>query len=158
MNQRRFLAFDNWDEVLDELNRLQSVGYDPVGKWNLSQTCKHLNDWLTFPLDGFPVTPLPIRMMMRVLRFAMGKRILKGILEKGRMASGGPTMNNTVYPRDTGSEPEAVQQLEATVRRFRNYSGLIQSSPIFGIMDKQTAEKLQLIHFAHHLSFLIPKV
>ncbi len=157
MNQRRFVSFDNWDEVLDELHRLQTGGYQAVGKWNLAQICKHLNDWLSFPMDGFPVAPLPMRWMLMVLRVGFGKRLLRGILEKGRMASGGPTMNNTVYPSDSATDADAVRQLEDTIRRFDNFRGNIHPSPVFGAMDKATAARLQLVHMAHHLSFLIPK-
>ncbi len=157
MNQRRFLSFDHWDEVLDDLHNLQTAGYSSVGKWNLGQTCKHLNDWLTFPMDGFPVAPLPMRCMLWLLRVGYGKRLMQRILTTGRMAAGGPTMNTTVYPNEAVVDADCILQLEASIRRFRNFNGQIHLSPLFGAMDKATAERLQLIHVAHHLGFLIPK-
>jgi hypothetical protein len=50
-----------------------------------------------------------------------------------------------------------VARLKAAAERFKTYTGDIVPSPLFGKMTKDEAEKLQLVHSAHHLSFLVPK-
>jgi hypothetical protein len=157
MTRRRTLTFKNWTEVRAELRRLQENGYEATGQWNLAQSCAHLNDWLIFPMDGFPVAPIPVRMLLWAMRQGVGKRLLRKVLSDGQMAVGRPTMNNTVYTSDFVTDAVAVSKLEESIRRFQGFEGKIHPSPLFGAMDKATAEKLQLVHMAHHLGFLIPK-
>ena len=157
MVERRELSFIDWDAVLSDLRRLQETGYDKAGKWDLGQICKHLNDWLLYPIDGFPVASLPIRWMMSLLRVTIGKRTKEKILATGKMSAGGPTLGQTVYKTDPADEELAVKRLMETIERFRNHNGPIHPSPIFGPMDKDTAGRFQRVHCAHHLSFLVPK-
>lgn len=155
MADRRALSFDTWDQVLTDLHELETQGYDAVGKWNLEQTCKHLNDWLRFPIDGFPHQPLPIKWLLAIMKYTVGKRLFRKILTTGKMAAGGSTIPETVHKSD-GNDSAALRQLEATITRFRNFKGELQPSPLFGNMSHAEGQQLQLIHFAHHLSFLVP--
>lgn len=157
MTVRRELNFDNWDQVETDLTQLLDQGYVQVGKWNLSQNCRHLNDWLSFTMDGAPPAPFPIRMIMTVIRVVGGKRMLKKVLESGKMPAGGPTVPQTVYQAADQNDARSVEQLRATIQMFREYGQPIKPSMIFGDLDYETAQRLQLIHFAHHLSFLVPK-
>ncbi len=155
--QRRDLVFDNWDQVLADLERLQQYGYDQTGNWSLSQNCRHLNDWLRFTMDGFPVPPWPLKIMLGAVRMLAGKRMLKRVLTTRKMPVGGPTTPQTVYPDEKDADEAAAQQLTATIKRFQAYRGPIQPSPLFGDLDYETATRLHLIHVAHHLSFLVPR-
>ncbi|MEZ6134175.1 MAG: DUF1569 domain-containing protein [Pirellulaceae bacterium] len=156
IGNRRQLDYSDWDAVLNDLHRV-SAGYVQQGAWDLAQTAKHLNDWLRFPIDGFPSAPLPIRMMLGMMRLTIGRRMLRKIIAEKKMKDGAPTMPSTVYASDEESADAAVAALEHTIDRFRNHSGPIHSSPLFGPMDKATAQQLQFVHFAHHLSWLAPK-
>ena len=156
MVERRKLKFDNWQQVHDELHRLLTDGYFAAGKWNLEQMAKHLNDWITFPVLGFPKQSFPIRCMAAVIRNTIGPSMFKKLLKSGEMPAGNPTFASTVYERSESDEA-AVKQLEASIERFKNHQGAIYPSPMFGPMDKASAEQLQFVHFAHHLSFLTPK-
>lgn len=155
MSLRRELTYDDWDQVLSDLRKL-AAGNTPHGKWNLTQSVKHLNDWLTFPMDGFPQAHIPIRWMLAAMRLTVGKSTLKKIISSRKMSDGVPTMPQTVYADDDQAQAAAVSQIEGSIERFRSHSGPIHASPIFGEMDKHTAEQLQLVHFAHHLSWLTP--
>ena len=73
------------------------------------------------------------------------------------MKSGGPTIPVTVFPPSALDEHEAIQAFGRTIQRFDSFNDMIRPSPVFGSMDYETARKLQLIHCAHHLGFLIPK-
>lgn len=154
--QRRALKFGSFDEILAEVERLQKDGYQQLGKWNLSQTCRHLNDWMTFPLDGFPKPPLPIQWMLTLMKVTIGKRKFKQILASGSMAPGSPTMPQTVYQPDV-DEVTAIDQFRKTIMRMRDHKGPVFPSPLFGAMDLESAHRLQFIHCAHHLGLLVPR-
>jgi hypothetical protein len=65
-------------------------------------------------------------------------------------------MPQTVPP--PGGDPrEAIAKLRASVERLKGHAGPIVASPVFGPMTKDEAVRMQLVHCAHHLSFLIPK-
>ncbi|WP_437188407.1 DUF1569 domain-containing protein [Planctomicrobium sp. SH668] len=152
--QKRALNFQSWDEVRRELAALLQ-GYEQNGKWNLSQIALHLNDWLTYPMDGFPPPPFPLSLVMTVIRYTVGKSTLKQILKSG-FTDGTPTMPATVHDAHEQSDHDAVRQLLETIHRFQAFDGEVQPSALFGKLDYPTVEKLQLIHFAHHLNWLHP--
>ncbi len=154
---RRELRFSQLSEITAELKRLLNDGYEQTGDWNLAQTCLHLNEWMKFPMDGFPRPPFFARIMLSTLKMTRGKSILSNILESKSMAAGGPTMPDTVFEVNGKSDGEAVQELSFSIERLEKHRGRIHDSPLFGEMDKDTLEQLQLVHCAHHLSFLHPK-
>ena len=156
MAEQRQVSFSNLEQALQDAESLLAKGYTSAGDWNLSQCCLHLNDWLSFPMDGFPKAPLPMRIIMGVMKVTVGKRQLSQILDEG-FKPGLPTQPDTVYEPDARSDADAVATLRATVDRFEKHSGAIHSSPFFGDMDKPTVMGLQIRHFEHHLSFLLPK-
>lgn len=154
--QRRTLHFANLQEVIEDVKTLDERGYRTVGKWDLSQVCNHLADWMGFPVLGFPKAPFPISTLLWLLKVTVGKRQLQSILEKGEMGTGYSTMPETVHPPQ-GDHSKATERLREAIQRLKNHSGPIHPSPLFGAMDKETCVKLQLIHCSHHLSFLIPQ-
>jgi hypothetical protein len=159
MNQgitRRPLEFHDLDEVVRDAEALHAGGYRRAGQWNLAQVCGHLAYWLRFPMDGFPKAPPPIRALLWVLRHTIGRRALRRLLEGHPMPDGRPTMPETI-PTPGRDEAAAVDRLRAVVARFKAHDGPLYPSPLFGPLDKPTATHLQLIHCAHHLSFLVPK-
>jgi hypothetical protein len=155
MAARRDLRFDTLDEAARDAERLLVDSYERVGQWDLGQCCNHLACWLTYPLDGFGKPPLPVKMFLWIARNTFGPGQLKKILANG-FPPNGPTDPKSVTVSD-GNDAAAVAKLKAAVERFRDHAGPILPSPFFGSMDKETATKLQLVHTAHHLSFLVPK-
>jgi hypothetical protein len=153
---RRALRFDSIEEVSREAETLLEQGYTRGGNWRLSQVALHLRDWLRYPIHGYPRMPLLLRPIMWTVRVTMGGRSLRKIIESGRMPQGGPTLPQTVHAA-TADESPAVNELKQAVDEWKNHRGPIHPSPVFGAWDYETATKLQLIHCAHHLSFLIPK-
>ncbi|HWL09602.1 MAG TPA: DUF1569 domain-containing protein [Planctomicrobium sp.] len=154
MSSLRSLTFTDWDEVEHDLQRLLQ-GYEQHGNWNLAQMSLHLNDWMSFPMDGFPTVSWPMRMLSALIRGTIGKSLLRKTLAQG-FAAGTPTLPVTVHSASEAEDADAVERLRQTMTRFRQFTGKIHASPLFGSMDHQTAEQLQLVHFAHHLRFLKP--
>lgn len=153
---RRSLSFNDLDDAVREVESLQASGYDCAGNWNLAQTCGHLAEWMRFPLDGFPRSPFPVRVGLWVMGVMFARRKLRKTLAANSMRAGGPTLRETIPPPDE-DEAEAVERLRETVQRFKSHRGPFQSSPLFGDLDRETAMRLQILHCAHHLSFLVPR-
>ncbi len=153
--QRRSLSFQKLDEAAEDARTLLSNGYSSAGSWDLSTTCGHLVEWMRFPMDGFPRTAFPMRVILAVMRVTVGPRMLRKVLAEKTMKSGIPTAPATV-PAGGGDASTAVQELCETIRRLQTHEGPLHPSPLFGEMDRQTAIQLQLVHCAHHLSFLLP--
>jgi hypothetical protein len=153
--ERRKLKFATIDEVVADADNLLRKGYEKVGNWDLGQVCLHLADWMRFPIGGFPKPPVPIRLMLWTLRNTIGKKMFQQYLAKG-MPAGKPTMPQTVHQPGTDAV-KAIKKLKETGERFKNFTGVVHPSPLFGAMSKDEATRLQLVHCAHHLSFLIPK-
>jgi hypothetical protein len=153
---RRTLRFDDLDDVVREAESLRASGYHRAGAWDLAQVCTHLAEWMRFPLDGFPRPPAPIRAMLWVMKNTFGRRQLRKVLATSSMPAGGPTMPETVAAAG-GDETAAVERLRQTVARFKAHTGPLHPSPLFGPLDKEAATRLQLVHCAHHLSFLVPR-
>ena len=154
--QRRQLVFNDLDEVSRDAERLLAGGYDKAGNWDLAQVAGHLAEWLRFPVAGFPKAPAPIRAVFWVLRKTVGRKKLLTYIETKSFPAGKPTMPETVPPSG-GDARAAVEKLKTSVERLKAHAGPIVPSPLFGPMTKDEAVGMQLVHAAHHLSFLVPK-
>lgn len=153
--ERRKLIFATLDEVVVDAENLQAKGYEKAGNWDLSQVCLHIADWMRFPMDGFPKPPAPIRLMLWALRNTIGKGMLRKYMAEG-MPADKPTMPQTVHQQ--GSDPATtIAKLKETIERFKAFTGTLHPSPLFGALNKDETTQLQLVHCAHHLSFLVPK-
>lgn len=153
---RRTLAFAALGEAVADAERLLEKGYDKTGQWNLGQICGHLANWLGYAMDGFPKAPPPIRLMMWMARHTMGPGILKKILASGEMRGGNPTAPQSV-PAADADDREGVARFRKMVERANRFAGVPLPSPFFGPMDRDTWVKLNCVHAAHHLRFLLPK-
>lgn len=151
------LSFSSLDEVQQRLDLLNQNGYDKAGNWNLAQVCEHLRDWFLYMIEGYPEAPIPIRWMLWAMRVTVGRSMLEKILRTGKMSSGGPTMKQTVHSADEFDDASAVHRLKEVIARFQDHRGPFCRSPLFGQLSGEEGLNLQLIHCAHHLSFLIPK-
>jgi len=150
MSQREKLEFGSWAEVLAKLQSLQESECQQLGAWDLSQCCGHLNQWLAFPMDGFPDTGASAN--PTEAEIAAGKQQLKAIIQSG-FEPGIPTWSSTVPEPGAQTSLAAVNELTATIKRFQDHDGPIHDSPFFGEMDKEEVAQLQFRHFAHHLSY-----
>jgi hypothetical protein len=154
--KRRPLVFNDLDEVVRDAEGLLATDYDKAGNWDLAQVAGHLAEWMRFPVEGFPNAPAPIRALFWVIRKLFGRKKLLTYIETKSFPAGKPTFPETVPP--PGGDPrEAVEKLRRGVERLKGHRGPIVPSPLFGNMTKDEAVRMQLVHAAHHLSFLVPK-
>lgn len=156
-SQRRELKFENLSAAVADARNLLTHGYTSLGNWNLSQTLGHCSDWLRFPVEGYPAAPLPIRLLLWGLRITMGPGMRRKIIREQNFAAGKPTLPSTVKSADRQTDRQALDELERQVNQFEKHNGPWHASPLFGQMTKSEHRDLQLVHLAHHLSFLIPQ-
>jgi hypothetical protein len=152
---RRPLTFHDLDDVLRDVDALAAGGYDRAGNWDLAQACRHLAEWMRFAVDGYPRSPLPVRLIFAALRPTIGRSVLRKTLDTGSMGAGSPTLRETV-PAPAADPMPAVAELRRTIERFRDHRGEYHASPLFGALTRDQMTQLHLVHCAHHLSFLVP--
>jgi hypothetical protein len=154
--KRRDLKFATLDEAVREAEALHERGYRKAGEWDLAQACGHLAQWIDFPMDGFPSPPAILKPFLFVARHTVGPIAARRVLAKGEMPAGAPTMKETVPPPG-GDEPRAIEALRRSIERFEKYDGPFQPSHLFGHLNRDEWMKLQLLHCAHHLGYLVPQ-
>jgi hypothetical protein len=154
--KKRQLKYNDFDEMMADVNSLLLDGYISNGNWTLAQACGHVSEWMRFPIDGFPTPPLYLRIIFWFIRVTIGSGMKQKILSDG-FADGMPTAPETVPKADAMSDREAVAQLQRTADRVMAYDGELMPSPLFGKMDKQTHIKVSLLHAEHHFSYLEPQ-
>ncbi|MEO8271502.1 MAG: DUF1569 domain-containing protein [Aureliella sp.] len=153
--QRQQHRFASLDEVNRHLELLLSNGYVSLGKWNLAQVCEHLRDWLLYPLDGYPKSPFPISSILWCIKVTAGKSMLRKLIASGKMSDGSPTAPQSVHDAIGLDDKSSTLRLKDAIKRFEQYSGELRPSPVFGTLSKEVGLQLQLVHCAHHLSFLV---
>lgn len=153
---RKDLRFQTLDAIKSDIETLEHAGYSAHGKWDLSQICEHLADWMTYPLDGFPPMPWFIRCLLGVMRTLRGKALYRQFVASQRMAPNSPTSPQSIHLPNQDATA-SVQRLVKAIDRLKNHRGDILPSPLFGVLTKDELIALQLAHCSHHMSFLEPK-
>ncbi len=152
----RRAKFQNFNDMLADVDAMLQSGYTRHGNWTLGQACSHIADWMRFPLDGFPKVPLPMRAIMWVMKHTVAPGMRRKILAEG-FQGGMPTAPVTVPRAEEVTDQQGAEKLRETVDRLLSYDGPLQPSPLFGPMDKPTLIQVSLLHAEHHLSYLAPK-
>lgn len=83
VTQKRKLHFNDLDQAIAEAERLLESGYQSAGNWNCSQCCGHLNEWLRYPIDGFPQSNMVVRALMWMMKITIGKKQFQSVLQHG---------------------------------------------------------------------------
>jgi len=152
----RDLTFASMAEVRQDVETLRANGYAKAGNWNLAQVCKHLGQWISFPVTGYPKTGPVMTFIIVMLRNTLGKRSGREILRTGKFPSRWRTLKITLPPPDT-DEAAAIRELDLAIARWEQHAGEFIPSPLFGRLTREEWLRMQLIHCAHHLSHLVPK-
>ena len=145
---RRTLRYASFDEVMPDVERLLG-GHETVGRWTLAQICRHLADVLRRHVD-LPATT----------RFDPSDRVSEGqkrrMLEDGILPEGIPGPPGVV-PGETRGEREEAEGLRAAIAHYRASPGPAIAHRIFGPLTREEWDRFELVHLAHHLSFVRPR-
>lgn len=148
--QRRRLDFRHFAQVAEELDRLHALGYTRSGRWDLAQICEHLAVFMEMSLTGFRFRfPWPTRVM--------GRSVLRQLTLWRRSIPAGFSAPRELIPRSELSHAAAIAAVKKLLCRVRD-AQRFQPSPLFGRMNAEDWRQIHLIHCAHHLSFLVPRL
>ena len=150
--ERRRLDFRSYDALLADVARLRDQGYDRAGNWQLPQILAHLARTMDVVVDR-AAKPMP-----RPLRWVARRLALPWVLKRRRMPTGVPIPPMVRDASPTPPAPDvAAAALEAAIARARAHAGPTIGHPALGTIALDDWHQLQLIHAAHHLSFLVPR-
>ncbi len=135
---RRTVQFNSLDEVLADIENLQTHGYDRAGNWTLGQMCNHLAGSIDLTLSK-PIQMIP-QFVQRIvfgsfLRFAFLGKIGNAI---------GLRLPTSLPQKQRVDDQAGVQRLKKCFDRLREPN----TSQLLGF---------HLWHCVHHFSFLNPK-
>lgn len=148
MPDRRELRLNDFSALRAEVARLRA-GYHRAGQWSLAQVCYHLDHTLIGAMKPVPYAPNTPEQDDR-------RAMFDGIMRDEMIPDGLQSSPDTTPPGDV---PEtAIESLLETIDRFERHPGPFAPHRLFGDLPPAVRRKHQLIHAAHHLSFLIPTV
>jgi len=152
---RRTLRFHTIDDAISEAMRLADAHrlgkLERAGNWELGQALGHLAAFANFPFDGYPDSlqaPLPVRMVLRLLRNRILRRGMPPGVRIGRVLGG--TVAVDVLPAEEG-----LRRFGEAMRRLRQTSPTI-TNPVFGKLTHDQWIQLNLRHAELHLGFHVP--
>ena len=146
MSDRRALNFNSEDDVIADVQRLRR-GHTQAGAWSLAQMCYHLEKSLRYRMQPGPFPPTTPEQAGR-------REMFQNIMASGRLPDGIAAPEQMMPPETCGDD--AIDAFLATMREFKAFPGPIAPHRLFGQLSDADARRLNLIHCAHHLSYLRP--
>ena len=156
---RRKLQFETIDQVIADIEHLHRVGYTREGNWGLTEICEHCAGFADMSIHGFP------EKMPWLVRATVGRWIFHFLLRRGRIPKGVPAPKflrpkkpapQQSREKSASEEKQAVERFVALLRRVQK-TEKFATHPFAGDLGSDPWRKIQVIHTAHHLSFLVPK-
>lgn len=148
---RRKLHFDTLDDAVAEAERLVATDVETSGRYSLGQILDHLArviDTVTGEVVP-PPAPLPLRIVLRVVRPIMITRTLpSGFKLPAKTQS-------LLWSADEIDPATGLQHWKEAIERY-NRTELLPH-PVFGKMTRQQHDQIQCRHSELHLSFVHPK-
>jgi hypothetical protein len=145
---RRTLRFGSLDEVMPEVERLLD-GHATVGAWSLAQICRHLATAMRRVVDLPASTPDDPS-------HRVSEERKRQVFESGQLPEALPGPPE-IMPAGVLGEREEAEGLRRAIDHYRASPGPVVPHRFFGHLTRDEWDRLQLIHFAHHLSFAVPR-
>jgi hypothetical protein len=150
MAARRELTFTSFDQVMPEVDRLLEGGYETVGNWSLGRICNHLASSLIFSVEGFPGrAPWLARKL-----FAPG--VLRKLRKTNKLPEG-VKVPDWALPKPGLDDRAEAEALRAAIRVYTAHIGPMAPHPFFENLTRADSDWTNLLHCAHHLSFVLPR-
>ncbi len=150
--ERRKLRFDDWKDVISDVEVLKTNGYDRAKRGNLSlgQICNHLAVVMEGALDGFPsAMPWAVRTLLRFF-------FLQSMMQHKQV---GLRFPSPPFARQTApvDDEKGIERLRTAAARFDAPSATYVMHMAFGNLTPEQWKHQQLWHCEHHLSYLVPR-
>jgi hypothetical protein len=143
---RRDLSYANEDDVVADVENLRR-GHVRLGGWTFEQICWHLEQGVRYRMAPPPHAANTPEQDARA-------GVLKQVLASGKLPNTIVAPDPMVPPANPGAQ--AIDAFIASMREFKAFPGPIAPHRIFGHVSQPDARRLNLIHCAHHLSYLVP--
>ena len=145
---RRALHFNSYQALLDEVHALAGKPTRCLGNWSLGQICQHLAKAMNMALDGVEFkAPWYVRIVARMMK----NRILSRPMSPGFQL---PKPAAAILPDDT-DHGEGIAALEKACARMQTEPQR-HPHPALGPLTREEWDRLQFLHAAMHLSFIVP--
>jgi hypothetical protein len=141
------LKFNCIDDLIADADQLRAGPYERAGQWDLAMILDHLAKSMGSPFKpGGKYFPWPARI---IVQFAMGlfarRKMYPAIVIPA------PEM---IRPTPGIALEPAYAEFITTARQVQTAGGETIQVPPFGRLKLDDFRKIQLLHGAHHLSFL----
>ena len=147
--KRRKIRYSNFEEMLEDAQRLTAADAETVGNWTKGQIFEHLARAIDFTLDGFDDFRVPW----------FTRTVASLFLKKWFMTRGLPAgfrLKNQDAQKlvpDAIETSAALHHLQQAVHRLRQTSHRCPH-PVFGSLTQAESDQLQLRHTELHMSFI----
>ncbi len=141
------LKFNNLDELLADVDQLRAGPYEQGGQWDLPMMMDHLAKQMNGPFETkLKNWPWPAGPIVRFFFHRLAKW--------GKYPSVKFPAPKMTQPSSSISSDDAYAELSQVVGRLKSATGETIACPPFGELPLADFMKVQLLHAAHHLSFL----
>ncbi len=146
---RRKLHFNSYDDILNDARMLSRVPTRQLGNWSLGQVCDHLAKAMDMAIDGAAFKP--------AWYIAIGGRLLKKRFLSRPMSPGFqlPKSGGSLLPSEI-STAAGLAALEKAAARLQQNPVRVPHA-VFGRLTNEEWDRLQCLHSAMHLSFIVPE-
>lgn len=144
------LKFDSLAAMRADVERLREVGYEKAGQWELPAMLDHLAKTLSGPFrEGERNLPWPVGPIAR--------RLVHRMVEKGRYPNLKIPALPSIAPTPGVTMDDAYPFFLGACISCEKLEGPTVTCPPFGTLPREDFIGMQLLHGAHHLSYLKPK-
>lgn len=128
---------------------LRAAGYSRLGRLDLAQICAHLADSCDGYVHGFTIQgPWYMRRLLAP--------VIRWTILTFNWIPTGIRLPDGFMPCSGGDVDAAIARLQRELEKFDAHQGKCAFHPFLGRMTLAQYRKLNLLHCAHHLSFLTP--
>lgn len=147
---RRTVRFNNYDDILADIEQLQARGYRQLGNWSLGQMAKHIGEGMRMSLDDFQIR------QPWIVKFVARNFLLKSAL-RGPLKPGFKLPKKAAPKLIFGAtdDDEGVAHLRQVIARMKKETPHREHA-FFGPLSPEQWRQLSLRHSELHLSFLLP--
>ena len=144
------LRFDSIAAMRADAEHLNRVGYDKAGEWDLAKILDHVAKTMSGPFrEGERNLPWPVGPIAR--------RLVHRMVERGRYPSMKIPVMPSLRPDPNATTDDALPFFIGACVECDKLAGDTVRCPPFGTMPRGDFIGMQLLHGAHHLSFLKAK-
>ena len=145
---RRNVDFSSYQDILDDVRSLASRPTRQLGNWSLGEICEHLASAMNMAVDGPPVQAL--------VAYSHGRTTDQEALFCRDHSS--PASSCQATPRrscPSGADTDkGITALARAIERIQRTADR-KPHPIFGRMTNEEWDRMQFLHSAMHLSFIV---